>query len=140
MPDFSKTIEVEAPRQAVMKYVSDVQNMPSYLPTVKDASMEDSETVHMEMKIDGKDMADSGYFRKSADDRLEWGSEDHDYHGEMVFSGSENLTTLTLKLHINPPPDLDKKMEEHSGGDWESRIDQGIDQALQAIKGQVEMQ
>lgn len=99
--------------------------------------MEGEDRVHMAVEIDGQHHEDGGYFRANGDN-LEWGSEDHDYHGSMEFSGEGDCTTVSIHLHINPPPELDAKMDQNSGGDWTSRIDQGLEGALQAIKTQVE--
>ncbi|MBS1714124.1 MAG: SRPBCC family protein [Armatimonadetes bacterium] len=138
MPDFTKSIDVAATGEEVIAFVADPKNMPKYLPTVKRASMEDEDHVHIAVEIDGEDHEDGGYLRVDGDRALKWGSEDHDYHGRIEAMGDGDGSTVTIHLHINPPPDLDKKMEEHSGGNWESRIDQGLDQALSSIKREVE--
>lgn len=138
MPDFQKSIDVDAPRQKVVDYISNVENMPQYLPSVTEAKKEDSDHVHMAVNINGQHHEDSGFYRENEDGSLSWGSEDHDYHGEMSFQGDDNRTTITLHLHMNPPPDLDKRMEQNSGGNWESKIDEGITRALDSIKNFVE--
>lgn len=137
MPDYTKSIDVQAPRQQVVDYITKVENMPEYLPTVKEASMEDQDHVHMAVEIQGQRHEDSGYLRTD-DGGLSWGSEDHDYHGEMEFTGDDEKTTVTIHLHINPPPETKSQMEANSGGDWESRIEQGIVTALESIKEKVE--
>src|SRR5712671_7599304 len=98
MPDYTKSIEVNAPRQKVIDYVTNVEHMPEYLPTVKEASMEDKDHVHMAVEVNGQRHEDTGFLWKTGD-TLSWGSEDHDYHGEMEFSGEGGLTTLTIHLH-----------------------------------------
>ena len=138
MPDFKDSIEVNASKQEIVDYVSNVENMSDYLPTVKEASMETEDRVHMRVNINGEDHEDTGFFRVVGDDRLEWGSEDHDYKGAMIFSGSGDTTNVSIELHINPPPALDKAMDENSGGEWPSKIQSGITNALRAIKTQVE--
>lgn len=138
MPDFTKSIEVAATSDRVIAFVADPKNMPLYLPTVKEASMEDEDHVHMAVEIDGEDHEDGGYLHLEGDRALTWGSEDHDYHGRIEATGDGDRSQVTINLHINPPPELDQKLEQHSGGDWESRIDQGLNQALTSIKREVE--
>lgn len=131
MPDFQQSIDVQATKQEVFDYVSKVENMPHYLPTVKEATMEDADHVHMAVEIDGKRHEDGGFFRTEQDDRLAWGSEDHDYHGEMTFQGDGSTTNVSIRLHIQPPAHAPE-------GPWKARIESGLSGALDAIKQRVE--
>lgn len=137
MKDFENSITIQAPRQQVVDYVSDVSNMPNYLPTVTEARMDGEDRVWMAVEIKGERHEDSGYFR-ALEDRLEWGSEDHDYHGEMHVEGDGEQSEVTIRLHINPPKELAERMDENSSGDWQSKTQNGLLEALQAIKEQTE--
>jgi hypothetical protein len=138
MPDFSGSISVDAPASAILEYVSDPANMPKYLPTVQEAWKVGDDGVGMRVKLGDKIHEDEGYLRVPSESRMEWGSEDKDYHGSLDVAGEGDQSEVTLSLRINPPPQQDGEMKENSDGDWMSRIQASLEEALRSIKTEIE--
>ena len=139
MADFQSSTVVNAPVEKVVAFVSDVKNLPKYLPTVKGAERSGEDHVKLQGKVDGDGYTGEGFFRTvEPNKRLEWGSEDHDYRGAMQFDAEGGGTKVTIDLHTNPPQDRKEGIEERSDQDWKSQMEEGIGRSLQSIKQQVE--
>ncbi len=139
MADFSSTLLVQAPPEAVCDFVVDVKNLPKYLPTIKSAESTSADHVKVHGEMEDDEYTGEGFFRTVEPNRkLEWGSEDHDYNGSMEFSPDGTGTNVTIRLHMNPPEDRKQGMEEKSGGDWAGQMQEGIERSLHSIKNHVE--
>ncbi len=137
MADFESSISVNAPAPSVFDFVSRVENLPQYLPTVKNAEpAEGGERVRVTSVIQNESHTQDGFFRVAAPGRrLEWGSDgDKDYHGSMDLQDGGGQTTVTVRLHLNPPPEKAGEIEQRSGQDWESQMQEGVERCLQSIK------
>ena len=91
MKEYQQTELIDAPADEVFRWVSDVDNLPKYLPPIKDADIEGSsaegtlgERVRLEGEIpDRGEFESEGYFQVDAENlRMEWGAEVYrDYSG-----------------------------------------------------------
>jgi uncharacterized membrane protein len=142
MPDFESKITVSAPKQAVFAFVSEVANLPKYLPTVKHAEVaEGQDHIRVTSEVQGESRTQDGFFRQATPgERLEWGSDgDKDYHGAMDIKDADaNQSTVTVYLHLNPPPQDAQDIEQRSGQDFEQKMQEGVERCLQSIKNAVE--
>ena len=139
MADFNSSISVNASQQDVFAFVSDVANLPKYLPTVKNAHALDGERISVQGRAGDDTYNQDGFFRTMNNNRLEWGSDgDKDYHGSMDIAGEGEMSTVTVQLHLNPPPQKAGQIEENSGEDWESQMQEGTERCLQSIKNHLE--
>src|SRR3712207_959582 len=96
MAEYQKTQIVDRPAEEVFSWVSDVSNLPHYLPPVKEASTEGpaeagkpGEKVRMEVEIpDRYETKGEGYFAVNEQERrMEWGAETgRDYSGWLSVS------------------------------------------------------
>jgi len=63
MSESIHSITIEAPPEKVFEYVSDLENLPDYLPTVQNAEPEDDERVRVQGEAAGRHYDSEGYFR-----------------------------------------------------------------------------
>ena len=142
MPDFESSVSVGAPPQAVFDFVSRVENLPKYLPTVKHAEPAGEGRVRVRSEVQGESREQDGPFRAvSADQRLQWGSDgERDYHGWMdIQSEGGDQSRVTVHLHLNPPPQEAAEIEQRSGGaDFAQKMQEGVERCLQSIKNEIE--
>lgn len=141
MPDFESKTTIAAPAQAVFDFVSDVKNVPSYTPTVKRAESAGEGRIHVRSEVEDKARETEGFFHvKGPEDRLEWGSESNkDYHGWMQIRDAGNgQSELTIHLRLNPPPQTEQDVEQRSGQDFEQKMQEGVERALDSIKNHLE--
>ena len=139
MADFNSSVSVNASPEDVFAFVSDVSNLPKYLPTVKNVHTLDGDRIAVQGRAGDDTYNQDGFFRASGGNRLEWGSDgDKDYHGAMDISGDDGMTTVSVMLHLNPPPQDAGQIEENAGEDWKSQMQEGVERCLQSIKNHLE--
>ncbi|MBV9784841.1 MAG: SRPBCC family protein [Acidisphaera sp.] len=135
MSDYTETIDVQAPAKTVFGFVSDVKNLPLYLPTVHQASRADAGHVAVEGEANGHPYHSEGWFKSDEGGmRLSWGSEGaNDYSGELRVTASGDAARVACTLHFNPKPDTAAQMEHHQGG-RDAAIREGLRASLTSIK------
>ncbi len=132
MGDYEASTTVNIDPDRLFDYLSDVENLPNYLPRLTEAhkTHDDKVDVTAVIQPDGEpkrevegeasmDVVEPGR-------KLRWASPGpNDYHGELdVDSAADGTSTLTVRLHT-----------EHAEGD---QIDRGLEEALNGIKSAVE--
>jgi ribosome-associated toxin RatA of RatAB toxin-antitoxin module len=138
VPEYEDTLTVEASPQAVFDFVSDVANLPKYLPTTHHAEPQQGERVRVQGEAAGHRYDSDGWFRADRTEyRLEWGSD-----GENLYSGwleidegtDPDSCTVTVHLSFQPKPHQNERLAEQGGGDRDATIQRGLEAALQSIK------
>jgi uncharacterized protein YndB with AHSA1/START domain len=133
MGDYSKTITVAVPPERLFSYLSDVQNLPAYLPRLTSARPHDGDKVTVTAHIDPadapeQDVTSEAWIHVVEDGKsLEWGAPGpHDYHGRLHVAGGDAAGTsrLTVEMHT-----------ERAEGE---QVDHGLDEALVGIKNAAE--
>lgn len=139
MSTYEHSTTVQASPDTVFAFVSDVGNLPRYLPTVHSAKPQSGERVHVEGEAQGHHYDDDGYMRvDQASRRMEWGSDgEDDYTGWLTVAGDDSATNSTVTVHL--------EFGEQTGDDQQisnqdERIEQGLNEALDAIRQQIEQQ
>ncbi|HMV51966.1 MAG TPA: SRPBCC family protein [Blastocatellia bacterium] len=131
----SKTIQVSADK--VFSFVSDIKNLPKYLPTVTGARPQQGERIRIQGEAAGHHYDSDGYFRvDDANRRLEWGSDgENNYSGwlEVREGNNQSSSELTVHLNFDPKPELAREFEKQ-GGNRHEVINRGIQEALTSIQ------
>jgi hypothetical protein len=142
MGDYTRDVEIHRPADEVLAYVSDIWNMPGYLPTVRIAAPQGEGRVVVEGEVDGHHYRSDGWLDLDMMARMmRWGSDgERDYRGEMrLHDLGGGRTRLELRLHLVPTPEEGRRFARQSGdGDAGATIERGMDAALRAIKAQCE--
>lgn len=135
MADYSTDIIVKAPADAVFRFISDVQNMPKYLPTVSAAQKQSADRVAVEGDANGHHYKSDGWFKVDEAGRaVRWGSDgENDYHGEMRVADADGGARIDCRVHLNAKPEIREPMEQHQGGQGPAMKD-GLEAALRSIK------
>jgi uncharacterized membrane protein len=138
MSEYQRTMVIEAQADDVFDFVSDIKNLPSYLPTVRSATLQSGDRIRVQGEAGGKRYDDDGYFRIDKEARrLEWGSDgENQYSGWMqVEEGVEEVFTSRVSVHLSyePSPEMVRQFERQ-GGTRDDVINEGIDNALRSIK------
>lgn len=139
MPAYSDQTDVQAPADAVFRYVADVKNLSKYLPTVHRAEPEAGERVRVEGTANHHEYTSDGWFKTDeATKTVTWGSDgENDYSGKMSVSGDGSRAQVKVTINYSPKPDVAKSMEENQGGPAAAMKD-GIRTALANIAQQCE--
>ncbi|HET9123634.1 MAG TPA: SRPBCC family protein [Solirubrobacteraceae bacterium] len=92
------TEHVAAPPDAVFAAISDVRNLPRFVPQITGARPTDGEQVEIDARYEGHEQHGEASFRADPDARrIEWGSPDG-YRGWMSVSEDGDGSRLTLFL------------------------------------------
>lgn len=149
MADFEHRQRIAAPRDHIYSFISNVANLPKYVPTTKAAEALPGGKVRVQGEAQGHRYDSDGYFRAdAAARRIEWGAEERDYSGYLdVADAGDGGSDLTVHLTFAegmgerveagqetkgqdaPPPD---------GGPSGPQIQEGLEASLRSIQNQIE--
>lgn len=137
MSEYQHSINIQAGPDRIFRYVSNPQNLPQFLPTVEDAQPQPGARIRVRGIAAGKLYDSDGYFHvDEAKRRMEWGSDgENEYRGWLeVKEAADNASAqVTVHLSFEPRPELAEQFRQQSG-DRDKTINQGIKDALEAIK------
>lgn len=135
MPEYTDRIDVAASPDAVFHFVSDVKNLPKYLPTVHQAHSQAGERVEVDGKANGHAYSSEGWFKVDQAARtMTWGSDgDNGYSGKMAVSGEGSGSKVECSLHFTPTAEIKESMDKNQGGPSAAMTD-GLRASLASIK------
>ena len=135
MAEYSDRIDVAAPADAVFAFISDIRNLPKYLPTVNGAHAHSTDRVEVDGTANGHQYASTGWFKSDPATRLmSWGSDgQNDYAGKMTVQGDGQASQVECTLRFSPTPEIKDAMDKHQGGPAAAMVD-GLRASLASIK------
>ncbi len=147
MSEYQKTQIVDSPAAEVFAWVSDVSNLPRYLPPVKESGEEGPSTsgtlghkIRMQVEIpDRYETEAEGYLQ--VDDearRMEWGAEmDRDYSGWLSVSDrADGKSEVTVHLSFGERS-VEEQVQEESGEERDP-LEESLSATLESIRRQIE--
>jgi carbon monoxide dehydrogenase subunit G len=91
------TDHVAASADKVYAALSDVSNLPHYVPQLTRAELHDGDKVTVEARYDGHTQHGEAWFKTDdAERRIEWGAEGSDYHGWIKVDPDGDGSRLIL--------------------------------------------
>lgn len=135
--EYEDSVNVDADASAVFDFVSDVRNLPKYLPTTKDAQTQGEGRVRVQGEAQGNRYNSDGYLRPDrAAKRLEWGSDEGYYSGWMRIEQRSNGSDVTVHISLRGhPPGADQRDGDAPDP---SQVKEGVRKGLQSIKNHLE--
>lgn len=135
MSEYEHAVTVRAPADKVFEFVSNVENLPHYLPTVDSAEPQPGERVRVQGHVQGRSYDSDGYYRViTGQKRMEWGSDgENRYRGWLTVEGDGATSNVRVHLSFEPRPDQIRQFESQTG-DADRTIQQGLEEALQRIQ------
>ena len=136
MGEYEQTMTMQAPPDEILDFVSDIGNMPKYLPTTKSAQPQGEDRVRVQGEAMGHAYDSDGYLRRDDEAmRLEWGSDEGYYSGWLEVEGDgEDASEVTIHISLRgKPPGAGQ-----SGGPSDDQINEGIAKGLESIRNHVE--
>jgi uncharacterized protein YndB with AHSA1/START domain len=137
MSEYQQSINIQAGPEQIFRFVSNPQNLPKYLPTVHEAQPQPGARIRVRGIAAGQLYDSDGFFHvDEARRRMEWGSDgENDYRGWLeVKEAADNASSqVTVHLSFEPRPELAERFAQQSG-DRDKTVNQGIREALEAIK------
>lgn len=115
--DFEQSISVNASADRIFEYLSDVRNVPEYLPTVKKADRQADDRIHTQGQVGEHTYDADGHFNIDRQrQKIEWGSDgENEYGGWMEVNDSgNNQAEVKVHIHYAPKPETKQRMEQQS--------------------------
>ena len=133
--EFEESLSMRAQADEVFNFVADVQNMPKYLPTTRNAQAQDGDHVRVQGEAKGHRYDSDGYLRSDPSARrLEWGADEGYYAGWMQVREDGNGSAVTVHISMKgEPPGADQR-----GAPAPEHVTEGIRKGLQSIRNHVE--
>lgn len=135
--EFEQSINVAASASSVFDFISDVKNVPQYLPTVINAQPQQGERIRTQGKVGSTTYDSDGHFRVDKQARrIEWGSDgENDYNGWMQVQDEGESSVVSVHIHYSPKPEVLQRMAERSQDkSFSSAMNEGISKTLESIK------
>jgi uncharacterized protein YndB with AHSA1/START domain len=141
MPEYEQSAFVHADPQTVFDFISDVRNMPRYMPTTHHAEPQGPGRVRVQGEAKGHKYDSDGWIRLDKTEfRMEWGSDGETaYSGWMEVDGDDGGSEVVVHLSFAPRPEQAERMAD--GNDTpDTAIHDGLQAALQSIRNILEGQ
>lgn len=144
--EYEQTQRVDAAPDEVFAWLSDVGNMPEYLPPIKEAALKGEasggkpgRTVWMRGEIpDRGEFESEGYL--SVDEavrRMEWGAEvSRDYSGWLTVSEADGGSDITVHLNFGERS-VEGEIQAESSDDRDP-LEEAVGATLESIRRQIE--
>lgn len=134
--DFDESMSIDAPAEKVFDFVSNVNNLPKYLPTTRNALPQQGDRVRVQGQAEGHSYDSDGYLRADREHfRLEWGADERDYKGNLqVTPRGERASEVRVHLSFNPRPGQ-TPVQQH--GPSPDEVRSSIRDALRSIENHV---
>ncbi|MCC6179498.1 MAG: SRPBCC family protein [Chloroflexi bacterium] len=141
MSEFEHSLAIQGTPETVFAFVSDVTNLPSYLPTLRHVEPHGPGRVHLHGEVSGRRYDVDGFYRVDASQRqMEWGADgEQRYRGWLAVIGPDDAASCRLTVHLSftPSPDLSREAAR-SRGSRDAAIADGLETALRSIQRSVE--
>lgn len=136
MPEYEASLTINAPTQEIFDFISDISNLPKYLPTTKSAQPQGENRVRVQGEANGHQYDADGYLRPNEEQmRLEWGADEGYYNGWMqIVEESDETSTITVHISLRGKPPGAPSDE----GPPDAQIQEGLQKSLQSIQNFVE--
>lgn len=128
MTEFSHSIDIPVAPERVFAFVSDVSNLPQFVPTTRSAEATGPGKVHVEGEAHGYHYSSDGHFYVDADHRLmRWGSGESGYRGELKIHEEPSGSRVEISLHLHD--DAETPPEEE--------VTQNLQESLERLRSQL---
>lgn len=133
--EYKESLTVSASVDQVFDFISDIGNLPKYLPTTKGAQSQGENRVRVQGEADGHRYDSDGYLRCDRDARrMEWGADEGYYSGWMQLEERSEQTEVTVSISLRGKP----PGAPEGSGPTPDEVREGLRASLASIQNQVE--
>ena len=103
MAEYERSRLVQASPDDVFAFVSDANNLATFLPTVDVVEPQAEGRVEVHGEVRGRSYEDEGWFRvDEARRRIEWGADERTYSGWLTVAGEDGGAQVVAHLSFAP--------------------------------------
>jgi uncharacterized membrane protein len=132
--EFEQSIVINAPAEDVFNFVSNLNNLPKYLPSLQHAQSSGPDRLRVQGASDGQGIDAPGFFRVDpAEYFMEWSAEtEHNYSGWLEIQELDDTCEITAHISFRPSPNSAAQMRQD--GHTDEAIESELRSALMSIK------
>lgn len=139
MAEYERSRLIQASENDVFSFVSDVNNLPVFVPTVRAVEPQAGEQVLVRGEIRGHNFEDEGWFHvEPARHRVEWGDEERTYSGSLTVAAEDGGSRAAI--HLSLPPYVTASGAPITGEDPAEReqVEASLEAALDSLRNILE--
>lgn len=138
--EYERSRRIYASEGDVFAFISNIGNLPNYLPTIQSAEWIAEDRVRLRGKNKGAAFEDDAWLHVDPDrHRLEWSNDERTYNGSMTVSGNgDGVSKIVVHLSLVPyfaPSGRPLTSEQHAEPD---PIDEGLETSLDSLRNLIE--
>lgn len=138
MAEYQRSRHIDVTPDELFAFVSDLHNLPVYLPTVTSAEPEADGRIRIRGAMHGKPYVDEGEFNvEPARRRVEWRVEEREYAGWLSVHGDDGGAQVVVRLTAPPfvTPSGQPVTAPPAGSE---QIQQDLERALDSLRNVME--
>jgi hypothetical protein len=139
MAEFERSRLMNVVPGDVFAFVANMDNLPTFIPTVQAIEPQRDDRVRIRGVIDGRSYIDDGWLHVDRDRRrLEWGDDEHTYSGSLTVAGDNGGTQVVV--HLSLPPHFTPSGRPITGeaGNAPDLVEQSLEDALDSLRNLME--
>jgi uncharacterized membrane protein len=136
MSDYEQSIKIDAPPDEVFAFVSNLSNIPRYLPSVSTVASRGAERLRVRGDTAGQYAEVDGWFNVHPTEYfMEWSADTaRHYSGWLQVEELDGVSEVTVHLSYMPDQSVARTMADNIG----EIVENGLQAALESIKNIVE--
>lgn len=138
--EHSQSVTIDASPDQVFAFVSEIGNLPKYLPPITSAEPIPPDKIRLQGEVPNHGKIDGeGYYHVHQDERrMKWGSNvGRDYSGQLTVAGhGEGQSELTVELSFGPRS-VEPQIEQESGPERDP-LQEAVGATLESIRREIE--
>lgn len=139
MAEYERSRLIQVAPEDVFAFVSNIDNLPTIIPTVNAIEPESNDRVRISGTIDGRSFVDEGWLHIDRDRRrLDWGDDERTYSGWLTVTGDDGGTQVIA--HLSLPPHFTPSGRPITGeaANAPALIEQSLEDALDSLRNLME--
>jgi hypothetical protein len=139
MAEYERSRLINVSEDDGFAFVSDVNNLPIFVPTVTSVEFQKGEEVLVRGEIRGHNFEDEGWFHvEPARRRVEWGDAERTYSGSLTVAADNGGSRVTI--HLSMPPYVTQSGAPVAGEDPAERqqVEESLDASLDSLRNILE--
>jgi uncharacterized membrane protein len=135
MVEYERARRVDAPPDDVFAFVTDVRNLPAFVPTVRSAAQPAEERVRVRGETSGGTFEDvAAYHVDPSRRRLEWEADDRRHGGWLTVSPLDGASEVVVHLSFGPAVDVSGRPLTSADVEQPNPIEENLETALDSLR------
>ena len=139
MVEYERSRRIEGTEREVFDFISNLRNMPNYVPTINSAEVVAADRIRMRGINHGVAFEDDGWIHIDSDHhRIEWGNDERTYGGWLKVSGNNGSSQLVAHLSLEPRYSPSGRPLTGERAQEPDPVEEGLEAAMDSLRNLIE--